>query len=285
MRQAHALRVAVSLGNELGLPCERARVIKDSNNTIVHLAPSPVVAKVGTTMLRSNAATVLTNELRIGRFLAVHGAPIAPPSTDVEAGPHIRDEIIVTLWTYRGHAPKGRVSDLDLANALHSFHEAFAAYPYPLPPFTEALDRARDVLNNSSATPHLRNDDRAFLIDVGARIATSLQRVQLASFPLHGDPHLDGNILITANGPLFVDFEAACFGPYEWDLTSLGQARLAYPDAREDVLRILQTMRSLCVATWCWMQYGRAPEVTEAAHVHLQLLRESAHGMIITSEG
>jgi hypothetical protein len=32
------------------------------------------------------------------------------------------------------------------------------------------------------------------------------------------------------------------------------------------------------VSTWCWMQYGRAPEVTEAAHVHLRLLREDASG-------
>jgi hypothetical protein len=32
-------------------------------------------------------------------------------------------------------------------------------------------------------------------------------------------------------------------------------------------------VRSLCVAVWCWAQPERAPEVDEAADVHLRLLR------------
>jgi hypothetical protein len=276
-RQAHALHVAVSIGKEMDLRCEHAHVIKDSNNTIVHLAPSPVIAKVATTTLRPRTASVMTNELRIARFLAGRGAPIAPPASEVPAGPHARHETVLTLWAYCKHVPHRRVSDLQLASALRSFHAAFAAYPDPLPSFIENLDRARDALSRSSATPRLRDDDRTFLVDAGACIASSLAKFDLASLPLHGDPHLDGNILITDNGPLFVDFEAACAGPYEWDLTSLVRARLAYPDTRDDVLRILSKMRSLCVATWCWMQYGRAPEVTEAAHVHLSLLRDGAY--------
>ncbi len=277
-RRARALQLALSLGDELGVPCEQARVVEDSNNTIVHLAPSPIIAKVGTTTLRPEAGSVLTRELRIGQFLAERGAPIAPPTSKVPAGPYVRDETILTLWDYSEHVPDRKVTDLELANALKSFHEAFASYPAPLPSFTENLDRARDALINSSVTADLPDDDRTFLLDVQTDIATKLEDLKPESHPLHGDPHLDGNILFTDKGPLFVDFEAACSGPYEWDLTSLESARLAYPEARQELLKVLSKMRSLCVATSCWIQYGRAPEVTEAAHVHLGFLREETSG-------
>jgi hypothetical protein len=35
----------------------------------------------------------------------------------------------------------------------------------------------------------------------------------------------------------------------------------------------LREARSLCVAAWCWMHPERAPEVKEAAHFHLNVLR------------
>lgn len=40
-----------------------------------------------------------------------------------------------------------------------------------------------------------------------------------------------------------------------------------------DLLVLLRRMRSLCVAVKCWIDPGRAPEVGEAATVHLRLLR------------
>jgi hypothetical protein len=75
---------------------------------------------------------------------------------------------------------------------------------------------------------------------------------------------------------LLIDLEAACIGPYEWDLTALEAARPMYSKLDDELLAVLSQMRSLCVSTWCWAQYGRAPEVDEGAHVHLRLLRDSA---------
>lgn len=99
---------------------------------------------------------------------------------------------------------------------------------------------------------------------------------QFAIQPLHGEPHLDGNVLRTAEGPIFVDFETASTGPKEWDLTALGrEVATFYPPINTALLETLSWTRSLCVATWCWMQPERAPEVEEAARFHLSRLRDA----------
>ncbi len=86
---------------------------------------------------------------------------------------------------------------------------------------------------------------------------------------------MDGNVLRTDAGPVFIDFEAACLGPKEWDLTALPLSVAAcYPDVDWILLDLLSDARSFTVATWCWMQPGRAPEVREAARHHLERLRE-----------
>lgn len=276
-RQAQALAAVSDLARELDVTCHQAKVIKDSNNTIIHLAPTPVVAKVGTTTLKPSSVS-LTNELQIGHYLAQMGAPIAPPTTEVPPGPHGRDGLVITLWDYIEHIAEAPVSDAELGDMLQLFHRAFAEYPGDLVDFTDNLTRARRALQEPGTTTALADRDKTFLLEVAARIGGALRDVDLERHPLHGEPHLDGNILTTNQGPLLVDFETACRGPYEWDLTSLEPAWSAYPDLDGHLVTLLSQMRSLCVSTWCWMQYGRAPEVDEAAHVHLEFLRESASG-------
>ena len=91
--------------------------------------------------------------------------------------------------------------------------------------------------------------------------------------PLHGSPH-PANWLQTAVGPLLLDFETACHGPVEWDLAALpDEANAFLPDADRDLITTMRRMRSACVAAKCWVAPQRAPELRDAAHVHLKLLR------------
>ena len=277
-RRRRAIDAASQIADRLGIKADEARVIKDSNNTIVHLAPTPLVAKVGTSSLRADALQTLGKELGVAVYLTERAAPIVPPADDVPPGPHLHDGVAITLWHYVESDPSLEVTDEALGEMLSSFHRAFAHYPDTLPDFTQNLDRVRSALYDVHRAPALSDADRTFLIEVAASLDEALPTAEFARRPLHGDPHLDGNILLTANGPLLVDFEAACSGPYEWDLTSLERASWAYPSIDRELLAPLSRMRSLAVTTWCWMQYGRAPEVDEAAHVHLSFLRENASG-------
>jgi hypothetical protein len=73
---------------------------------------------------------------------------------------------------------------------------------------------------------------------------------------------------------LLLDFETACRGPIEWDVAALDEAALhVFSDVNGELIALLRRIRSACVAAKCWVEPNRAPEVFEAAHVHLKLLR------------
>jgi len=157
---------------------------------------------------------------------------------------------------------------------LRAFHEALADFPDPLPPLREKLTRAAALFADPAETPKLTASDRRLLASVYEKL--QLKRSSLeGNSSLHGEPH-EGNVLWTRDGPLFIDFEAACTGPPQWDVAYLPEeARGAFPAYDEQLLELLRQAISFCVAAWCWAQPGRAPEVDEASLYHLRVLRKA----------
>jgi hypothetical protein len=122
-------------------------------------------------------------------------------------------------------------------------------------------------------SPTLADSDRQFLSSVIGEVREALAGVVTKRRALHGSPHA-GNWLRTRRGPLLLDFETACSGPLEWDLAALDDAAVdPFADVDIELVRLLRRMRSVCVAAKCWVAPNRAPEVREAAQVHLKLLR------------
>src|SRR5262249_20803452 len=106
------------------------------------------------------------------------------------------------------------------------------------------------------------------------RLRRRLATTAMMSAAIHGDPHL-GNVLMSSSGPRWTDWESACIGPLEWDLTCLPEAALsAVPAVNAVLLAVLRDLRSLCVAVCGWTEPDRAPEKREAAAYHLRRLRE-----------
>ena len=87
-RRGRALEAAVSVVESLGVVVERPVILADSNNTIVWLAPAPIVAKVGTSHFRDAELESLTRELAVAAHLSRHGAPIVAPAAGLSPGPH-----------------------------------------------------------------------------------------------------------------------------------------------------------------------------------------------------
>lgn len=266
---AAALRVAASLG--LG-GVRQAVILTDWNNTIVWLAPSPIVAKVGTSHFADARLESLERELAVAAHLAARGAPVVSPARDLPPGPHRWHELTVTLWQHVEPAPGAPPRSAAIAAALKSVHEALTDFAGPLPRFTLELDDARRLLQ-PHRSPALNPDDRHFLLGLVRELEAVVPADGAAVQPLHGSPH-PANWISSADGPLLLDFETACVGPIEWDLAVLGDDVLAcWPDADRHLIATLGRMRSVCVAAKCWVSPDRAPEVREAAHVHLELLR------------
>jgi Ser/Thr protein kinase RdoA (MazF antagonist) len=178
----------------------------------------------------------------------------------------------LTLWRYVEPVPCATPSAAETAAALKVVHEALAEFEGPLPTFITELIDARRLLQ-PDRSPALKPADRRFLAGVATDLQASLATLKGEWRPLHGSPH-HANWLPSTDGPLLLDFETACRGPLEWDLAALTDEALAFfPGADREAILTMRRMRSVCVAAKCWVAPGRAPEVREAAHVHLKLLR------------
>jgi thiamine kinase-like enzyme len=92
--------------------------------------------------------------------------------------------------------------------------------------------------------------------------------------PLHGDAHAH-NLIPTADGLLWNDFEDTCKGPIAWDLSGVigdeGEVAAAYPNAPDSMtLEPYRQARRLHATVWV---YALLPEVPEWA--------ELAEGMLV----
>jgi len=271
-----AVEAAVAIAATYGVVSTRPKVMHHSNNVVVHLAPAAVVAKVATLKKGEQAGASTARELAVARFLAERNAPMVPPTTILPAGPHSADGLELGFWTYCRHDVNDELDGRAAGRSLAALHKALEGYPTELPPFAAQVEHAAAVLADEPL-PALPRDDRAFLADLLERLSARLDTTSLSARPLHGEVHL-GNLLAGAEGLRWIDFEAACTGPLEWDLTGLPDAGVeVFDHVDSSLLALLREVRSCCVAAWCWRNPERAPELREAAELHLARLRRR-HG-------
>ena len=81
LRSERAVAAAVAVAARHGISAGQPRVLWDSNNTVVHLHPAQVVAKVAANERRPEGAVALSRELAVAAHLAALGAPV---DVDVE---------------------------------------------------------------------------------------------------------------------------------------------------------------------------------------------------------
>jgi molybdopterin-guanine dinucleotide biosynthesis protein A len=274
VRRLAALETATAIGRAQGLEVSEARILQDWNDTVIHLAPAPVVARVGTSRLDRDRGEALARELAVAAHAVARGAPVVSPTTLAPPGPHRARDLVVSLWGYVEELPGEPTAD-EAGTALRALHEALADYSGPLPLLDERLATAQALADDAAALPALGAADRALL-------AAALRRFRAAALVraprrvLHGGPHA-ANLLRTPDGLRWIDFDTACRGPLEWDLAHLREESLAhFPEADRELLTRMRQLLSAVVAVWCWHQAERAPEVAEAAEFHLERVREAA---------
>jgi hypothetical protein len=279
VRQALAVEASQTIAAKYGLGPGHPTILKDTNHTIVHLNPFPIVAKVSIEKRFRHASSSLERELLVAGLLADSGAPVVRPCSTIPAGPHRTDGVELTFWDYCAVDMSRAVKPDEVGRSLRVIHNTLVqlrpALP-PLPHFSLQLDEADELLRLPTAVPRLPEQDRLFLCDLVFRIRNAIRTHQFKSQPLHGECNGRQTIPSTA-GVVWLDFEAACTGPKEWDLATLDeQAVEAYGGGDALLMPLMRTARTFCVTTWCWTQPDRAPEVREAAEYHLDRLKLSA---------
>src|SRR5258708_12296053 len=83
-----AVQAAQEVARRHGIAAAQARVLHDATNVVVHLAPSPVVAKICRASVGDRAWRKLTTELETARPLTPPATPVAPPTHALPPVPH-----------------------------------------------------------------------------------------------------------------------------------------------------------------------------------------------------
>jgi aminoglycoside phosphotransferase (APT) family kinase protein len=222
--EERALAAARAVAAEQGVACEGAEVLSAGSNVLVHLRPSPVVARVmtGTVVLHDDPERWLRREVAVTEFLAPTGLAVRP-SPLVAPGPIERDGLWMTfveLVEGRGHHERlGSGDNAErFGRALRELHDALAPYDGDLAGFADLgrdFERLRRALRPSAGLRAERIDS------LGERLAALRETLFATSLPvqaLHGDASI-GNLLRTPGGLLWNDFEDTFRGPVEWDVS------------------------------------------------------------------
>jgi hypothetical protein len=234
-RTSAAVDAAVGAGRDLGLTVTDAQVLHELFSVVVHLAPSPVVARIPTVLPHYVSLDFQGSrqqaELDVARWLADQGTPVIPPSPLVPREPVQRDGFSMTFWQF---VEEDRDKEPDyVANSeiTADLHAAMRAYPGRLsflstaePQFIAdslALLEKRPDLIGSTDLDRARREWQVLEPIVRSRTAFEERFPGIGLQPIHGDSP-PANIFSGVDGDLYADFELVTLGPVEWDLAALG---------------------------------------------------------------
>jgi hypothetical protein len=244
-----AIQAAVSFAEANGVRSTEPEVLKNGSNVLVHLRPAPVVARVaGTTgLVRKPVADWFAREIALVDHLLGHGFPVVAPSSDLPRGPVEHDGQTMTFWQFVAHDAAASIKPAEFAESLADLHGALADYAGPLPvsgPLDDVL-LGLPLLGEHAETLRAEHTRLSALLPAGGQA-------------LHGDAH-PGNVLVTADGLVWNDFEDTWRGPLEWDLAVMArttlldgaQALAAYPGPYSaELVEVCREMRWLQVQIW-----------------------------------
>ncbi len=288
-----AIAVVRELARELGLSAEPV-VLAERSNLVLRLDPvdAPGESLVARVALATSAVRVgmdwLRREVEVTRFLGARGASVTRPSTRIDAGPFERAGLVVSFWELEeivAEHPEPRAAGAALAGA----HRLLARYPTDRLPTWGGFEEARQVLERvrRSSVFDARELSRLDAAWERAERIVESARGRSASFQaVHGDAHIR-NVLATARGAVWTDWEDAFVGPVEFDIACLRSRADLFGEDREaidamldaydqpwdrDLARDLTLVRNVQVIPWLAVFAERQPELLPRMRARLRTL-------------
>lgn len=217
--------VLAAVCGQAGFDCSDATLIRYIGNAVFRLRRSPVVVRI---VLAPALRHRVPKVVAVARWLAAHDLPAVRLVDGIEQPVEV-DGHVATFWREVpavGPPPTGT----DLARLLKRLH----ALPQPWFELPEwgPLAIVRGRLADADG---IDDEVREFLVRQCETVEQALESLEyvLPPGPIHGDAWL-GNLIPGPDGPVLCDFDSACRGPREWDLTPMGvgQVRLGHPPQR-----------------------------------------------------
>ena len=221
--EATAIAAAQAVARQHDVACDEAVPLTGGSNVLVHLRPSPVVARVmtATSMLHEDTERWLAREVAVAMFLAKRTDEVVAPSDLLPPGPHERDGLWMTMWTFVPHAPQAPMPEAgELGRSLRDLHAALADFQGDLAPVSEIRDWLGRLLAELRPSDSLTPQDIEWLDFKLDALTPTVFESSLPAQALHGDVAIS-NLLHTDGGLVWNDLEDVCVGPVAWDLAGL----------------------------------------------------------------
>ena len=261
---AHAISEAIEVLTANGVETHAWTVLSSSNRLVLELRPCGLIAKI----VPAERHEELAREAAVAIHVAACNGPAATPASDV--GPYRAKSIAVSVWN--PVILLGQASEAATCGAYLELRQCLDSFRGSLPDFREAISAAQGLVNPKSRS--LPDRDAAFLRGVFDSNSSSLSAFRWNDQALHGDPH-SGNVVLTPEGPRWLDFESTCTGPVEWDLSALQSCAQRIPHD-PGLHQVLVNLRRACVVAWCSAKRTPAAPDLEAIAYHLDELRAEA---------
>jgi Phosphotransferase enzyme family len=275
------------LAAALGLPPVHPVVLADRSNLVLGLDPLPIVARIA---MATSAARVgmdwLAREVEVSRFLGPGLSTV--PVDEIDPGPHRAEGLVISFWK-RERLLAERVDPAEAGRMLSSCHQALLHYPQERLPHLGAWEEVRSVKERVREGAFLSLGDHARIeraFERAERIWEGAPSRTASMQALHGDAHL-GNVLASARGPLWTDWEDAFVGPVEYDLACLRSRAELFGEDREAIERAtaaygshvdaqlvseLGTVRNVQVVVWLALFAERQPELLPRLRARIEKL-------------
>lgn len=209
-----ALRAAIDTVRAHGLEPDRCDILQNGSTLVVRLTADLVARVVQDRDGPRQGTAWFERENAVALHLTRRGAPVVPLHDALPAGPHWRDGFPLNFWRYvdiLDRSPDPRQA----GQTLRLCHEALRDLAEPLPRLA-ILHEAQTLLVERELLPAAEQS----LVRRRLETALAILLEDAPAQPLHGDAH-EGNLLVTADGLRWSDWEDAFVGPVEWDLASL----------------------------------------------------------------
>lgn len=242
---ARALAAATAVARSNSVACEDAVALAAGSNTLVHLRPAPVVARVmtATAVLHGDVKRWLTREIVVGAFLGDRRLAVSP-SDLLAPGPHEHDGMWMTFWRFVEHDPSQPPDAHEIGSSLRELHDALAGFTGELGPLREIRCWLEQLLGELHPSPELTAGDRDLLRARLQELAPAVFESSLPVQAIHGDASMS-NLLRTSGGLVWNDLEDVCVGPVHWDLAGLVLQARDHGPGEDFVTRLLDAYGGL----------------------------------------
>jgi hypothetical protein len=207
------IRAATETALAHGICPDRCEVLQNGSTLVLRLTETLVARVVQDQDGPRQGLAWFARENAVASHLTRHGAPIIPLHPDLPPGPHEHLGYPLNFWRYVT-AVNTSPDPAQIGQTLLQCHEILRDLPETLPALA-ILTESLSILEERALFP-------APIRDLLQRhLISSIEQMNRAAHQaLHGDAH-QGNLMVTATGLLWTDWEDAFAGPVEWDLASV----------------------------------------------------------------